>query len=87
MKALGIGIGFNLQRIDFHIYSEISENLITQDTQVLIDGELQADWLFQETMLDGRHCVAVALQNVSVNFFFVIKWWGLEIFISDVILE
>lgn len=37
------------------------------DTQVSVDGVLQPNWSLEETMLDGEHYVAVAMQHNSVN--------------------
>ena len=68
MKALGIGIGFNLERLDFHVTSEVLVGRAVCDTQVYVDGTLQQDWRFEETMLDDKHGVAVAL-NKKVDTF------------------
>lgn len=68
VKALGIGIGFTLQRLDFHVTSEVLVGRTVCDTQVYVDGTLQQDWRFEETMLDDKHGVAVAL-NKKVDTF------------------
>ena len=67
VKALGVGIGFSLQRLDFCPQSEPERNRIICDTKVCVDDVLQKDWLFEETMLDNKHCVAVALKQVSMK--------------------
>lgn len=62
LKALGVGIGFELQRVSFILSSPVLKvNKITTDTKVKIDGKLD-DWHFEETMLDPYHSVAVALK-------------------------
>ena len=61
VKALGVGIGFNLQRIDFRIYSELERGHYTTDTRVYVDDVALEQWRFEETLLDDRHCVATAL--------------------------
>lgn len=97
VKAIGTGIGFSLQRLDFHVHSPLdpgkyitdtkvrtqsysravflqnfhdklsscfSESLVAPCCQIYVDGKLDEDWVFQETMIDSRHCVAVALHKV-----------------------
>ena len=66
VKAIGVGIGFSLQRIEFHIYSDLDRKRYTTDTRVHIDGSVQENWRFEETMLDDTHCVATAL-NIEVS--------------------
>ncbi|XP_066286534.1 L-aminoadipate-semialdehyde dehydrogenase-phosphopantetheinyl transferase-like [Branchiostoma lanceolatum] len=66
VKALGVGIGFELQRIDFHLKTpQVRTGEVSQDTQVYIDGTHQPDWLFQESALDDTHCAAVAIQGLT----------------------
>lgn len=62
VKALGVGISVDLKSIDFRTNSELSEDSITSDTVLYVNG-IKQDWLFEETLLDSRHCVAVALQE------------------------
>lgn len=62
VKALGMGIVVDLRCIDFRTNSELSEDSITTDTVLYIDG-IKQKWLFEETLLDSTHCVAVALQE------------------------
>ncbi|XP_071087387.1 L-aminoadipate-semialdehyde dehydrogenase-phosphopantetheinyl transferase-like [Haliotis cracherodii] len=61
VKAIGTGIGFEVSRLDFHVSTEkLSMNRMVRDTSVYLDGKKQTDWLFEETMLDADHCVAIA---------------------------
>lgn len=62
VKALGMGIVVDLRSIDFRTNSDLSEDSITTDTVLYIDG-IKQNWLFEETLLDSQHCVAVALQE------------------------
>jgi len=62
VKALGVGVFVDLGSIDFRTNSKLSEDSITTDTVLHING-IKQDWLFEETLLDSRHCVAVALQE------------------------
>lgn len=62
LKALGIGVLIDLKSLDFRTRSELSKDSVTTDTVLYIDG-IKQDWLFEETLLDSQHCVAVALQE------------------------
>lgn len=62
VKALGVGIVVDLRNIDFRTNSELSQDSVTTDTVLYVDG-IEQNWLFEETLLDSRHCVAVALQE------------------------
>lgn len=66
IKALGIGIGFELKRMEFQINTlgvPISESIC--DTKLFLDRCLKPEWIFQETKLDNLHHVAVAVNNMS----------------------
>ena len=64
VKAIGIGIGFDLQRLSFKVRTlTLSPTVITRDTTVLVDGVEQPDWSFEETMLDANHYVAVGMKH------------------------
>ncbi|KAL0134688.1 hypothetical protein PUN28_001461 [Cardiocondyla obscurior] len=62
VKALGVGVFVDLRSIDFRTSSKLSEHSITTDTILCING-IKQDWLFEESLLDSRHCVAVALEK------------------------
>ncbi|NXF11472.1 ADPPT transferase, partial [Smithornis capensis] len=62
LKAIGVGIGFNLQRIEFNVsplHLEIGK--MYKETKMFLDGEKEEEWTFEETRLDDHHHVAVAL--------------------------
>lgn len=67
IKAIGIGLGFDLTRIDFHIKTlslDVGETV--SDTVLYLDGTLTSPpWVFQETRLDKNHFVAVGLKKTS----------------------
>lgn len=64
VKALGVGIGFELRRVSFILKTPVLKpNSITRDTTVMIDGKLDRKWSFLETMLDKKHSVAIALNS------------------------
>ncbi|MBN3272565.1 ADPPT transferase, partial [Polyodon spathula] len=62
IKAIGTGIGFNLQRAEFHVApSHIHVGHMYRETKMCLDGEEEGGWAFEECMLDSHHHVAVAL--------------------------
>lgn len=64
VKALSVGVFVDLGSIDFRTNSKLSEDSVTTDTVLHING-IKQDWLFEESLLDSRHCVAVALQRTD----------------------
>ncbi|KAM4627255.1 L-aminoadipate-semialdehyde dehydrogenase-phosphopantetheinyl transferase [Polymixia lowei] len=61
IKAIGTGLGFNLQRVEFHLSPEpITQGRVLHQTKMHLDEE-EEDWIFEETLLDADHHVAVAL--------------------------
>lgn len=62
VKAEGVGLGIDLQRLDFVCKSpQVRVGSLTKDTELYFDGRLLTDWLFQETLLDEKHCACTAL--------------------------
>jgi len=62
VKALGTGIGFEVQRLNFHFgQPELNPDAICTGTTVHIDGKPAPEWIFEETLLKN-HCVAVAVK-------------------------
>ncbi|KAK6172475.1 hypothetical protein SNE40_016115 [Patella caerulea] len=67
VKTLGIGIGYEFGKLDFRIQTtDLQPNHIVQDTTVHIEGKLDTDWSFEETMLED-HCAVVAIRNQQNN--------------------
>lgn len=62
VKALGIGIVIDLKTIDFKTNSKLIPGKLICDTVLRWKGDIQ-NWLFEESLLDSEHCVAVALQE------------------------
>ncbi|XP_063061558.1 L-aminoadipate-semialdehyde dehydrogenase-phosphopantetheinyl transferase isoform X2 [Engraulis encrasicolus] len=49
IKAIGTGLGFDLQRIEFHISPLlIQEGRVYSETRMHLDGEEDQDWTFEE---------------------------------------
>ncbi|XP_039239411.1 L-aminoadipate-semialdehyde dehydrogenase-phosphopantetheinyl transferase isoform X1 [Pipra filicauda] len=62
IKAIGVGIGFNLQRIEFNVSPlQLEVGQVYKETKMLLDGEKEEEWTFEETRFDDHHHVAVAL--------------------------
>uniref|UniRef100_UPI00398F0D13 L-aminoadipate-semialdehyde dehydrogenase-phosphopantetheinyl transferase isoform X2 n=1 Tax=Pristiophorus japonicus TaxID=55135 RepID=UPI00398F0D13 len=62
IKAVGVGVAFNLQRIEFHASPlHLRAGQVFKETIMFLDGEREEGWAFEETMLDDSHHVAVAL--------------------------
>ncbi|KAM8768758.1 L-aminoadipate-semialdehyde dehydrogenase-phosphopantetheinyl transferase isoform 2-T2 [Acanthopagrus schlegelii] len=62
IKAIGTGLGFNLQRVEFHLSSgPLAQGRALRQTKMHLDEEEEEDWVFEESLLDGDHHVAVAL--------------------------
>ncbi|KAM8904888.1 L-aminoadipate-semialdehyde dehydrogenase-phosphopantetheinyl transferase isoform 2-T3 [Spinachia spinachia] len=62
IKAIGTGLGFNLQRVEFHLSPEpLSQKCALRQTKMLLDEEEEDNWVFEESLLDADHHVAVAL--------------------------
>lgn len=66
VKAVGTGLNIDLRTIEFHIKSEITNESVTCDSKVFIDGVLNELWFFEESLIDG-HCVSVASNDVDKN--------------------
>ena len=67
VKALGIGIGFEVGRLDFKISSDLNPDMAVMDTILNLDGNPVSGWKFEEHELTD-HCIAVALETRQVTF-------------------
>ncbi|KAJ8410816.1 hypothetical protein AAFF_G00187730 [Aldrovandia affinis] len=62
IKAIGTGLGFDLQRVEFHILpAQMQEGQVYRGTRMHLDSEEEEDWVFEECLLDAQHHVAVAM--------------------------
>lgn len=62
IKAIGTGLGFNLQRVEFHLSPEpMTVGQVQNRTKMHLDEEEEEGWVFEESLLDQDHHVAVAL--------------------------
>ncbi|VDP06984.1 unnamed protein product [Soboliphyme baturini] len=76
IKALGVGIHSKLSMIDFATSSKslAMDNAVT-DTRLWLDGILNSEWFFEESLLDSSHivtvCTSVCAQLWSVHIFLI----------------
>ncbi|CAG9795410.1 unnamed protein product [Diatraea saccharalis] len=72
VKNTGFGITVPLQDISFVMKTlKLEVGKFVTDTVLYERGNLKQDWLFEETLLDDKHSVAVSMQtNNTVDFSF-----------------
>jgi hypothetical protein len=63
IKAVGVGLGLDLQRLEFSSDPTLMSDSATMcsGATLRIDGKLDTVWEFSQCYLDPEHCVAVAL--------------------------
>ncbi|XP_054071705.1 L-aminoadipate-semialdehyde dehydrogenase-phosphopantetheinyl transferase isoform X2 [Rissa tridactyla] len=50
LKAIGVGIGFNLQRIEFNVSPlQLEIGKVYKETKMLLDGDKEEEWTFENT--------------------------------------
>ncbi|EDV19319.1 uncharacterized protein TRIADDRAFT_33740 [Trichoplax adhaerens] len=63
VKALGIGIANDLRAFEFHPQEDdVPEKGVLTNTTLYVDGKLQEKWIFEESKVNKKHLVAVALR-------------------------
>lgn len=66
IKAIGTGLGFDLQRVEFHISpNQMGEGQVYRQTRMYLDNE-EEEWTFEESLLDKDHHAAVALGKQDI---------------------
>ncbi|KXJ19447.1 L-aminoadipate-semialdehyde dehydrogenase-phosphopantetheinyl transferase [Exaiptasia diaphana] len=66
VKAVGVGIGHDLQAIEFNLQTQkLSKQMITCDSALCLNGQKVDNWTFEETKLDDLHQVAVAVGPIT----------------------
>ncbi|XP_043472857.1 L-aminoadipate-semialdehyde dehydrogenase-phosphopantetheinyl transferase [Leptopilina heterotoma] len=65
VKALGVGIVIDLRKIEFRTISKLSEDNVVTDTSLYLNNVKQ-NWIFEESLLNSEHCVAVATENSNL---------------------
>jgi len=62
-KAEGMGITTDLRSIEFNCKSNVVSGGMVSDTEILVEGRVLADCRFDESIVEGDHCVAVCVIN------------------------
>ncbi|VDL72645.1 unnamed protein product [Nippostrongylus brasiliensis] len=73
LKATGVGILDDLSRINFQVNmsDRYRPGCFVTSTTVLMDGDLQSQWTFEESFVDGNHAAAVCKEAyIGLWFFF-----------------
>lgn len=66
IKAIGVGLGFELQRLEFDISPlNLDIGQVYKETRLFLDGEEEKEWAFEESKIDEHHFVAVAVRKPS----------------------
>lgn len=63
VKNIGVGITVDLRSISFKVAENLKKGEVIISTTLEVDGVLQSNWRFEETLLDDDHIVAVALED------------------------
>ncbi|XP_054071976.1 L-aminoadipate-semialdehyde dehydrogenase-phosphopantetheinyl transferase isoform X5 [Rissa tridactyla] len=51
LKAIGVGIGFNLQRIEFNVSPlQLEIGKVYKETKMLLDGDKEEEWTFESLL-------------------------------------
>lgn len=67
VKALGTGIGFEVQRLNFDLKTKLlSDCDMITTTTLKVDGSPASDWVFQEAFRED-HCIAVAVNQKEIG--------------------
>lgn len=64
VKNIGVGITIPLINISFSIKTfDLKVGEVVTDTKLYVNGVKKHDWLFEETLVDEKHTVAVSIQS------------------------
>lgn len=63
VKAVGVGLGIDLQALDFVIGQPL--NGIVTSTTLKVESVTDESWYFEEQLIDEKHCVCVASKPPS----------------------
>lgn len=64
VKNIGVGLTVDLRSKSFSVRTPLlSTQSVVTDTSISIDNVPKDNWLFEESLLDDEHCVAVALHK------------------------
>lgn len=64
LKAIGVGIGFNLQRIEFNVSPlQLEIGKVYKETKMLLDGDEEEEWTFEVRSIKFIFSVMVNILN------------------------
>lgn len=68
VKNIGTGLSEDLRKLNFIVATpDLTADEIVTDTKLEVDGQLQTDFTFEESLIGSEHCVAVSLRNPPVD--------------------
>lgn len=77
IKAIGLGLAYDLKRIEFDLVEHSISDKLSNSTRVKVDGCYSPEWQFLETQIDQDHLVAIGyhcnedLHDLDLNTNFV----------------
>ncbi|XP_003385372.1 PREDICTED: L-aminoadipate-semialdehyde dehydrogenase-phosphopantetheinyl transferase-like [Amphimedon queenslandica] len=76
IKATGIGLSHGLQRLEFTLdpsspWKYGADTPSCSSTVLSVDGIEQTQWSFEESFIDRKHCVAVAIEGTCHSGSFI----------------
>ena len=64
VKAVGTGISSPLNQISFQCLTpDLKVGKIISDSKVTVNNQLLDEWVFEESLIDDKHCVSVAFER------------------------
>jgi 4'-phosphopantetheinyl transferase len=70
IKAVGVGLGMDLQTLEFTSSPIVKKEEMTRDAARLAVNDIaQKNWTFEQAYLDEEHCVSVAVGPTTVRRF------------------
>ncbi|WKY17087.1 hypothetical protein Q1695_001589 [Nippostrongylus brasiliensis] len=89
LKATGVGILDDLSRINFQVNmsDRYRPGCFVTSTTVLMDGDLQSQWTFEESFVDGNHAAAVCKESKLPRTCIFYKDPSAKLFFSKVPLK
>lgn len=64
IEAIGVGLGFELQTLEFAISSlNLETGHFYKETHLSLDGKDEKEWVLEESKIDEPNLVAVALRK------------------------
>lgn len=78
VKNIGVGITVKLSDISFQTHSDLTIGNLTTDTTLTVEGSLKDSFVFEETLVDEKHALAVATEFPNKSDYVPTKFDFLE---------